>query len=167
MSETPKKKSEAEEKFLLAVGSITLFVVLPIMWLFDLGPFGWFDGGGVSTRESEYLVGKSGFACITENAALRLEDATARRDSGKLKVLMDSQCINTVPTLVPLKFNSGSFSTSVRYVSWPATQGHPAGSGYIGPSYFEYMTDAELDKAWETWGPICEKYSPGDCATGR
>lgn len=167
MSKTTPKRTNSEDATIAGFSLVLVLVFLA--WFYDLGPFGWFDGDSEpkTPREPEYLVGTSGFACITENAALRLEDATARRDSGKLKVLMDSQCINTVPSYVPLTFISGSFSTSVRYVSWPATQGSSAGSGYIGPSYFEYMTATELDEVWKRRGPICEEYNPGDCATGR
>ena len=25
----------------------------------------------------------------------------------------------------------------------------------------------KTEQEWEAWGPICEKYNPGDCATGR
>ena len=130
-----------------------------------------FEAGPLQSTPSEsprYLVATSGFGCTTEQNALRLEDAVSRRDQHKMEMLIDTgACFNTVPSYVPLTFESGTFGTGVRRVSWPATQGESAGSGYIGPSYVEYMTDAELDEQWEAWRPICEEYTPGDCDTGR
>lgn len=166
---TKRKLSSASDKFFGTVGVVVL-VVVGVAWLLDLGPFGWFDGAAEKSEpsESEYRVLTSGLYCMSENDALRLGDAVSRRDSEKLGMLMDTgACRNNAPMFVPVEFLSGSFSTGVRKVAWAATQGNPAGSGFVLPSDFAYMTATELDKKWETWGPICEEYNPGDCATGR
>ena len=154
--------SKGEETFFMYVGAMAIPVVF-FLWLFDVGPF-----EDAPPSEPEYRVLTSGLYCISERDALRLGDAYDRRDSDKLSFLVDSgACRNNAPMFIPVDFLSGSFSTGVVKVAWPATQGGAAGSGFVLPSDFSYMTATELDKEWETFGPICEKHNPGDCSTGR
>lgn len=115
--------SEASDKFFELLGGIGLLVIA-VAWLFDLGPFGWFDkttpkaptaAEVAADRATKHMYVKQGGGwCETERAAKLLVKAAGRGDTATInRLLMNGQC-EKIPANLPVAHVEGISIVLVR-----------------------------------------------------